>query len=170
MLRKPLTILSLVGLLLSAGLWGVSYFRFRCFTEAHVVDLAAGGIKIVADSNPPDAILTFSLNFGTVEAARAFDEYAERLREMMDCDRRWMIGGFSGLTTDWKPQAKRLPLTIAMPLWIPTLLFGVAFSCAYALPLHRRNKRRKLGLCLKCGYDLRGSKERCSECGTGFSK
>ncbi|MCH8913466.1 MAG: hypothetical protein IIA33_07845 [Planctomycetes bacterium] len=28
MLRRTLTILSLIGLLLSVGLWGVSYFRF----------------------------------------------------------------------------------------------------------------------------------------------
>ena len=35
---------------------------------------------------------------------------------------------------------------------------------------HLREKLIQLGIpiCLPCGYDLRGSKERCPECGTAF--
>ncbi len=58
---------------------------------------------------------------------------------------------------------------LVVPLWLPTLMFGIACSCAY-MPLYRRRKRKKLGLCLKCGYDLRASKERCPECGTPFDE
>ena len=39
----------------------------------------------------------------------------------------------------------------------------------YITPIYRRRKRKKLGLCLECEYDLRGSAERCPECGTKFS-
>ena len=54
-------------------------------------------------------------------------------------------------------------------LWLPVLLFGV-WPAWRLLPFHRRRKRKKLGLCLKCGYDLRASKERCPECNTPFEK
>ena len=58
--------------------------------------------------------------------------------------------------------------SLSIPLWMPIALFGFLFWRSF-VPLHRRRKRKKLGLCLKCGYDLRASKERCPECGTGFS-
>ena len=46
---------------------------------------------------------------------------------------------------------------------------GTAVAAAF-LPLHRSRNRKKLGLCLKCGYDLRASKDRCPECGEAFEK
>ncbi len=56
------------------------------------------------------------------------------------------------------------------PLWIPTLLFAMMFCIAY-LPLHRRRKRKKLDLCVKCGYNLKGlSEPRCPECGKSFGE
>ncbi len=61
----------------------------------------------------------------------------------------------------------RVLLALCSGLWMPTLLFASILGCSY-FPLHRRRKRKKLGLCLKCAYDLRASKERCPECGEGF--
>ena len=48
---------------------------------------------------------------------------------------------------------------------IPHVLGGALLAVALEYPSHKRTKRKKLGLCLKCGYDLRGSIERCPECG-----
>ncbi len=46
-------------------------------------------------------------------------------------------------------------------------LYGVVL---WIVKINERDphRRRKLGLCLNCGYDLRGSKDRCPECNTAF--
>ena len=55
-------------------------------------------------------------------------------------------------------------LRIAVPLWAPAIVFALPPAGAVALFLRRR-RRVKRGLCLKCGYDLRASPDRCPECG-----
>ncbi len=55
-----------------------------------------------------------------------------------------------------------------IPLWSIALVCALASGLLTVLPVLRRRKHARRGLCLCCGYDLRGSKERCPECGTEF--
>lgn len=52
-----------------------------------------------------------------------------------------------------------------------SLLIGV-FVAKFAIERRQRELlfRQQNGLCLKCGYDLRESKERCPECGAPRKK
>ena len=56
-----------------------------------------------------------------------------------------------------------------MPLWPLVVL-----ACARLVLLFARRPRARSpwprGLCRRCGYDLRASKERCPECGTPLPK
>ena len=152
MLRKTLTTLSLIGLLISVGLWGASYFDISYRTH-----------------NPVRAReCAISINGGAVGYVLLPSGGSSG----------WRSSGFEGFETLWLPgyeYEKSISLLWAwwIPLWIPTLLFAALFLCCRPYRFsrfNRRRKRRKLGLCLRCGYDLRGSKERCPECGTEFGK
>lgn len=56
-----------------------------------------------------------------------------------------------------KVRVARVPISwIGIPFVTITVLF--------ALPVYRR--RRKMGVCKRCGYDLRATPDRCPECGT----
>jgi len=55
---------------------------------------------------------------------------------------------------------------VYFPHWSLALLFTIAPTFWFIGPHRRRAKRRKLGLCPTCGYDLRATPDRCPECGT----
>ena len=137
MIRKTLTILSLIGLLLSVAVWGVSYWYTGYYGPKCIAATEYGGVRFIYKFQADD-------------------------REGI-----WFMQGYKNLGTRWKPAIETHPtnVTIILPFWIPTLILALAFSATRPIHNRRRRKRKKLGLCAKCGYDLRASKERCPECG-----
>jgi hypothetical protein len=64
----------------------------------------------------------------------------------------------SGLIMHWS--------SVRLPLWAPTLCFLIYPLIFFVRGPYRRFRRRRKGLCLKCGYNLTGNVSGiCPECG-----
>jgi hypothetical protein len=63
------------------------------------------------------------------------------------------------------------PVWLAIPYWLVMAIWVLLFAGTLASyrPWLRRFRRRR-GLCTRCGYDLRGSTNRCPECGLAFQR
>lgn len=75
--------------------------------------------------------------------------------------------GFYGDMEAWEePGQHSWYMALLVPYWAMTSLFllvGVAGAATIAT--RRERDRKRQGLCLSCGYDLRESGDRCPECG-----
>ena len=156
MIRKGLTIFSLIGLLLSAGLWGVSYFNLSYRSRPIIIRVSQGAISLERG---------LDILVARVQALRR-THGSDRISRLPDGVVGWHVGGFEDLSTDWRPSMDSNGVIV--PLWVPTVILALLSYFTGFLPLYRRRKRKKLGLCVKCGYDLRASKDRCPECGEEF--
>jgi hypothetical protein len=58
------------------------------------------------------------------------------------------------------------PGHVMVPHWLAAICFAIVAAYWFLNSRSRRNRRRKLGLCVRCGYDLRATPDRCPECGT----
>ena len=60
---------------------------------------------------------------------------------------------------------------LAAPYW-PLIAMASLPLAAWSISLHRRlraSRRLHKGQCVRCGYDLRASKDRCPECGAAIA-
>ena len=187
MIRKTATMFFLTGLVVSAGLFATSVWYSFSYIPGSLrfkVSMFSGVVFITWPDRPyprltrEDALRTLEVMSIPPGAS------VSHLRHRLLTDKPFQIGraarpglaitrqGFHASTLRYfslriKRMEPQKEYRISVGLWVPALicLGGLYFSLLHG---RRRRRRRKLGLCLKCGYDLRASKDRCPECGTEF--
>ena len=111
---------------------------------------------------PSDIPMTLAPAGYTISpTTRTPEGYGGAHRRVAGCrviDGRIPGGGLPGIT--WH--------IVIVPCWLPCLLAGV-LPALRGVPAGRRwkqrRRRRRLGRCPRCGYDLRATPGRCPECG-----
>jgi hypothetical protein len=185
--RHLLTLCSLASLVLCvalSALWVRSYF---------VADLVGTGW--VAEPPTEGTYVRAYCNWGAIELRR-FDlavvgtappEYHVRdgLRIHTGQDRRWWTGvpessRLSGLShlfnfnhhdatylrrPERDVQQSERDRGVTFPHWVAVLATALLPALAGRRARLAR-RRRRLGLCMRCGYDLRATRGQCPECGT----
>ena len=159
--------MSLLLFVATAGLWVRSYWKFD-----HVYyRQSANGDRIIYD--------VFSC-YGSVGASYGHEVGSEDLItnstfiitcgeangeasvNMMEGLGGWYRFGF-GYANFIIPKLR--VVAVMAPHWLLMLLFLILPLNRFVRFRRRRNRLRK-GLCLRCGYDLRATPDRCPECGT----
>ena len=159
-----LTALSLLLCMAACVLWVRSYFLTDAFGFGRATDGAAAPTLSVYAAGLARGRVVLVLVHGlppelTPQYAGAF----YRRDPPIDLDRErpfpsmWNRLGFFLL--EWPEQG------VILPLWTLGIVTAVLPSCR-AAAFARAGKRRRMGLCPRCGYDLRATPGRCPECGT----
>jgi len=179
-----LTVVSLVLCMVAAALWVRSYFVFDAVAGCVRETLTSGTYVQAFSAGGTITLRRFDLTLTGATAPPP--EY--RLRDLLHFDvgqqRHWTRGdpgpwaqdrfhylvGFSS----WDGTYRRLSLRdvtmverdrgITLPHWLP-MVFAAAAPALWWRASRKGRMRRHAGLCVTCGYDLRGTPDRCPECG-----
>lgn len=123
----------------------VSYYRWRVLPSSYELTVSVAGRNaelIVAHFGAQRALSKYDF----------FDYWPSSFRGFY-C---WTID-FSTAHRTW---------ILGFPLWAPFALFAFYPALAFIRGPLRRYRRRKRGLCLRCGYNLEGNVSgACPECG-----
>jgi hypothetical protein len=164
MIRKVIIVVLTLAAVVTITAWVVSHTVHAIDVDKHTVAYSWGRDYSFQEPTDPESMwLLVAFRQGTLHLTRwNFDA-----RRRLPASRRWRWLGFSlatGTRSRIKPPYSLWSLQI--PLWCPIVLFAFYPTIAFIRGPLRRYRRRRKGLCLKCGYDLTGNVSGvCPECG-----
>ena len=115
-------------LLLSIGLWLVSYLRIEYQSPTTRTIVTSGTVWRIPTKQKYGGL--------SINGFHWYDQH----------------GFYRGFTTYWMPTKRPY---VRIPLWIPTAVFALCFWGPYYLPIRRVRMRPQKGLCVNCGYCLK---------------
>jgi hypothetical protein len=155
-------VLSLILCLATAGLWGRSFSHEDAVEYQRWSLHSSRCLMILWWCDWDDASLLYS-------SYSLHDTYRVNITDALDIENLNHDGGFYlagfGFASLEQGSAHVRHLIITCPHCAACIAFALAPAWWLLGPARRQSKRRKLGLCLNCGYDLRASPQRCPECG-----
>jgi hypothetical protein len=165
--RSPLLtwpcLISLVVFVAVLSWWARGQFgdEFRARIVGHHVLLfgSDGSLAVLAERG------NFDVDKGEYGAYSGPSGLLESLRAGTVFGAPTKSGRFAGVEIYRDPSAVSRYRAVAFPVAYP-LLLALVIPCATLYAALRHRRRAVAGACAKCGYDLRGTPDRCPECGT----
>ena len=166
MIRKAVISVLTAAAITLVTLMAVSEFRRLAWYTAGgsgpllYVDICASHVVLSVSLNPSG-----DLRSAAHAAYQNMDAYYGALYELdpratFRCLEEWHK------EAGWQCELANPCTNIFFPLWAPAVLFATYPTIALARGPVRRYRRRKRGLCIRCGYDLTGNVSgTCPECG-----
>jgi hypothetical protein len=155
--RRLFTILAALALLLFVAV--VVAWLWSNLAHPHSIGIAAGWRTIYEDSGPIVGIYAHDWGDGEDEIWPFDLSFSPPFVGSTPINSHRPIGPLGFQFIAWRPTPVDWYYAVGFPFWF--LALASAFT-SYRL---RPRRRRHIGLCPACGYDLRATPEKCPECG-----
>jgi hypothetical protein len=160
MLRRVLLILSVVGLVGSVGLWGLS-----CLTAANYVPQSRSFKLMTLENTTVVKKLIGRPRGMPAKGLPARVRRAGATRGPLTVSRSRLPNVYEISSQPGRQlRISSTATTTSLSLWFLSLMFAI-YPAALVPSWLRTRRRRRLGHCLQCGYNLIGSPGACPECG-----
>jgi len=178
-----ITSTSLLALLAiaTAGLWGRSFWTGdqvggiltrhltnECVSWTLSVDTGRGGVRLYYSRVAyPDTAVSrpyWGLNPPGLRTFHIAYVNPQNPATQPNSRQIWSFFGFARQYETWKNFQDATVHAYVVPLPLVTLLLAIPSMLVWLGP-YRRARRLRNNLCVKCGYDLRATPDRCPECG-----